>query len=243
MLHLENISIIFNKDTINQVEALKDVTLRFHEREWTYIIGGNGSGKSTLLRAINKEIIPNKGKITFSSCNPSEVLFIDQNTNKNLVLSMTVYENLVFGLRALGMHPNFRFFEQKKFREIISNKLKEFNVGLEKRIDEQVRFLSGGEKQIIVACRIMLSNPKVLLMDEFTSALDQKWAPFILNQLKQYVSENEISVLAVTHDFSQIQNVGDRIILLKNGRVVADKVEEENFNFDTQSILNLFYNE
>jgi len=243
MIELKEISVSFNENTDNEIRALSNINLVFNEREWTYIIGGNGSGKSTLLRVINKELVPNAGEVVFNDFKPDEVLFIDQNTNKNLVPSMTVYENLIFGLKDLGMRPNFNFYEQKSFRKIILNKLKEFDIGLEKRINEQVRFLSGGEKQIIVACRIMLSNPKVLLMDEFTSSLDQKWAPFILSKLKQHVLKNAITVLAVTHDFAQIKNIGDRIILLKNGRVVADKVEKDVFDFNTQSILHLFYNE
>ena len=77
-------------------------------------------------------------------------------------------------------------------------------------------------------------------MDEFTSSLDQKWAPFILEKLKKFITVNNIMVIAVTHDYSQIQNIGDRLIMLKNGKVFADK-KKENFDFTTQSILNLFY--
>lgn len=240
MLELKNICVSFNKETTNEVEALKDVNLSFTGNEWTYIIGGNGSGKSTLLRVVNKDIYPDKGEVKFGALQPKDILFIDQSTIKNLIPSMTIYENLIFALKNSGMNPNLRFFEQKKFREIVLNKLKEFNLGLEKRINEQVKFLSGGEQQIIVACRIMLSNPKVLLMDEFTSALDQKWAPFILEKLKRYVTENNIMVLAVTHDFSQIQNIGDRLILLKNGRVITDK-DKGNSDFSTNNVLKLFY--
>ena len=70
-----------------------------------------------------------------------------------------------------------------------------------------------------------------------------KMGTIYLSKLKQHVLKNAITVLAVTHDFAQIQNIGDRIILLKNGRVVADKVEKDVFDFNTQSILHLFYNE
>lgn len=244
MLELKKVSVSFNKNTENEIKALLNINLKFYEREWTYIIGGNGSGKSTLLRVINKEITPNNGEVVFNGCKPNDVLFIDQNTNNNVVSSMTVYENLIFGLKNLGMKPNLNYYEHKNFRKAVVNKLKEFDIGLERRINEQVKFLSGGEKQIIVACRIMLSNPMVLLMDEFTSALDQRWAPFILDKLKKHVVENNIVALAVTHDFSQIHKIGDRFILLKNGTIVTDNPRKENIgNFDTHSILKLFYDE
>jgi putative ABC transport system ATP-binding protein len=240
MLELKNIHISFNKNTDNEIDALNNINLEFHEHEWSYIIGGNGSGKSTLLKIINKELIPDKGEVRFNSYKPYDILFIDQNTIKNLIPSMTVYENLIFALKNHGMSPNLRLFEKKTYKEIVIGKLKEFNIGLEKRINEQVKFLSGGEQQIIVASRIMLSNPKILLMDEFTSSLDQKWAPFILEKLKKFITKNNIMVIAVTHDYSQIQNIGDRLIMLKNGRVFADK-NKDSFDFTTQSVLNLFY--
>jgi len=240
MLELKDISVCFNKQTINEVEALKKINLLFHKHEWTYIIGGNGSGKSTLLKVINRDLIPDKGEIKYNNLKPEDILFIDQTTIKNLIPSMTVYENLIFALKNSGMTPNFKFYKQKKYKKIVINKLEEFNVGIEKRINEQVKFLSGGEQQLIVACRIMLSNPKVLLMDEFTSALDQKWAPFILDKLKTYIVENNIMVLAVTHDYSQINNIGDRLIVLKNGKVIADR-RKDNFDFSTNSVLKLFY--
>lgn len=240
MLELKKIHISFNKNTVNEIDALNNINLIFRENEWTYIIGGNGSGKSTLLKVINKDLIPNKGEVIFNSFKPSDVLFVDQTTIKNLVPSMTIYENLIFALKNHGMNPNFRLFENKAFKGIVIDKLKEFNIGLDNRINEQVKFLSGGEQQIIVASRIMLSSPKILLMDEFTSSLDQKWAPFILEKLKTFIKDNNIMVIAVTHNFSQIQNNGDRLIMLKNGRVFADK-NKQHFDFTTQSVLNLFY--
>lgn len=240
MLEIKDIHITFNKNTNNAVDALKNISLRLYEHEWTYIIGGNGSGKSTLLKIVNQELIPDKGELLFNNYNPNEVLFIDQVTIKNLVASMTVYENLIFGLKKDGMYPNFKSYSQRRYRNKITGILEEFDIGLERRLNEQVKFLSGGEQQIIVASRIMLSSPKILLMDEFTSSLDQKWAPFILKKLKNFVLENNIMVLAVTHDYSQIQNVGDRLIMLRRGRIFADK-KKSDFDFSTKSVSNLFY--
>lgn len=240
MLEVKNIHVTFNKSTSNVIDALNGFSAEFRENEWVYIIGGNGSGKTTLLRIINKELIPDIGELIFDNYSPSDLLFIDQATIKNLVPSMTVYENLIFGLKDENMRPNFRFYNNQSFRKKVKAVLEEFNIGLEKRLNEQVKFLSSGEQQIIIASRIMLSNTKMLLMDEFTSSLDQRWAPFILKKLKRHALENNIMVLAVTHDYSQIKEVGDRIIMLRNGRIYADK-SREAFDFSTHSILNLFY--
>ena len=239
MLELKDISLVFNKNSNSSIEALNDINISFNEREWTYIIGGNGSGKSTLLKVINKELMPDSGEVLYNDCSMDDILLIDQVTSKNLVVTMTVYENLIFGLKKEGMLLNLNFYQQKRYRQRVLEILTCFNLGLENRLNEQVRFLSGGEQQILVAARIMLSNPKILLMDEFTSALDQKWAPFILHKLKTYVVENKIMVIAITHDYNQINNTGDRLLMLKNGKIIADK-KNNDFDFSTLSILNLF---
>lgn len=240
MIELKNINKTFNKNAENEVKALNEITIAFKPQEWSYIIGGNGSGKSTLLKIINQELTPDKGELFFNEYTKNDLFFVDQTTLKNLVPAMSIYENLIFGLRNEGIFPNLNFYTQKKYKQKIIDILKDFNLGLENRLDEQVRFLSGGEQQIIVAARILLSKSKILLMDEFTSSLDQKWAPFILQKLKKNVIANNIMVIAVTHDFSQIESIGDRIIMLKNGRIIED-VKQNTFNFTTKSILNLFY--
>ncbi|GAB1473414.1 ATP-binding cassette domain-containing protein [Bacteroidota bacterium] len=240
MIELKNINKTFNKNAENEIKALNDITIAFNPKEWSYIIGGNGSGKSTLLKIINQELTPDKGELFFNEYTKNDLFFVDQTTLKNLVPAMSIYENLIFGLRNEGIFPNLNFYMQKKYKLKIIDILKDFNLGLENRLDEQVRFLSGGEQQIIVAARILLSKSKILLMDEFTSSLDQKWAPFILQKLKKNVIANNIMVIAITHDFSQIESIGDRVIMLKNGRIIED-VKQNTFNFTTKSILNLFY--
>lgn len=240
MLKLNNISKLFNKDAENEVKALVDITIAFNPKEWTYIIGGNGSGKSTLLKIINQELAPDSGELSLNGFCRNDIFFVDQVILNNLMPAMTIFENLIFGLRDEGIVPNLFFYKQKKYKDKIVKVLKEFNLGLENRLDDQVRFLSGGEQQVIVAARIILSKSKILLMDEFTSSLDQKKAPFILQKLKNSVINNDILVIAVTHDYSQIQGVGDRVVVLKNGRIVEDK-NQNTFDFTTKSILDLFY--
>ena len=239
-VELINISKVFNKDAENEVLALDNISTEFHAGEWVYVIGGNGSGKSTLLKSIIGELKIDSGKINFNNCLPDDIVFVDQATSKNLIPSMSIYENLIFGFKNAGVLPNLKFYKQNKYKEQIINVLAEFSLGLEKRLDEQVRFLSGGEQQIIVASRILLSSPKIIFMDEFSANLDQKWAPFILKKLKEYSLNNNIITIAVTHDFSQIENIGNRLVVMRNGKIIEDK-KENTFNFTTNSILNLFY--
>lgn len=240
MIQLENISVTFNERTANPIRVLESLSLSFRKNEWTFIIGGNGSGKSTLLKIVNKNIIPNEGNITYHGLMPKDILLVDQITMNNLIPSMTIYENMVFAFSNEGKMSILNFYHSRKYKRKIIDILSLFGLGLENRLNEQVRFLSGGEQQIIVISRIMLSKPKFLLMDEFTSALDQKWGPFILDKLKSFAMENEISVLAVTHDYNQIEHTGDRVILLKNGTVFKD-VKSSDKTLTRDYILSIFY--
>lgn len=242
MIQLKNISVTFNKQALNPIEVLKSVSLSFDKNEWTFIIGGNGSGKSTLLKVINQGITPDNGSVIYRDLLPQDVLLVDQATVNNVIPAMTIYENLVFAFSYGNTTPTLRFYRSTTFKRKIMDVLSEFNLGLESRLDEQVRFLSGGEQQIIVASRIMLCKPKFLLMDEFTSALDQKWGPFILNKLKSFATDNEISIIAVTHDYNQIEPVGDRVLLLKDGLIFKDVSSSEEI-LTRNYILSIFYGE
>jgi putative ABC transport system ATP-binding protein len=249
-LILENITKTYCNGTKHHRPVLKPVSLEFKTPSWTYIIGGNGSGKTTLLKIISGDIFPDSGNVLLNGIRVNKrslyqrahsFYYIEQDTGKNLVSSMTIFENLILSLNTnVSFIPNFRLFRRKKVRQKIKNALKIFSLGLEDRLDTQVRLLSGGERQAIVAAKIMFVQPRFLLLDEFTSALDQKVAPMILKFLKSYSSEHGIAVILVTHDYSIIEETGDRVILLEDGQVKRD-YNSEHYKLTEHFILDEFH--
>ncbi|OFY31001.1 MAG: hypothetical protein A2275_15165 [Bacteroidetes bacterium RIFOXYA12_FULL_35_11] len=249
MLLLKNISVTFNKESQFQLKALSDIDIEFHSNDWTYIIGGNGSGKSTLLKIISGELKTDTGEIRLNNKTinnipfhkrADKILFIEQDITKNLVGSMTVYENLVLGSEQNVFVSEFFPYKQKKQLNKIKELLSEFGLGLENRVNQQVRFLSGGEQQVVVTARIMLRKPQIILMDEFTSALDQKIAPLIIKKIKDFVTASQISVIAVSHDYSIIKDTGDRVIILANGKITHD-ISKGMHELTEKFILDKFY--
>jgi putative tryptophan/tyrosine transport system ATP-binding protein len=244
-LNLCNISKIYNRCTV-----LSSININLNDNHWSYIVGGNGSGKTTLLKIIMGEIKPDSGKLFFdeeditktdSYRRANKFQYIEQETKNNLINSMTVYENLIFGINnGNSIFPNFKLYKKEVIKENIIKILSAFSLDLELRLNEQVRFLSGGERQSIVAAKIMLNKPKVLLLDEFTSSLDQKTAPMTLRLLKSYTSENNIAVIIVTHDYSYIEETGDRVILLDNGIIKGD-YSKDKYRLTEQFILSKFH--
>lgn len=232
LIELKKISKSFYKGSGYETRALDAVDLFFEKGKWTYIIGGNGSGKSTLLKIISGQIRPDEGKIFFQSGNITQsgdverfrwFCHVDQHIYNNLIGSMTISENIVLSPGDdASPFPAFKGYSNDACREKIFGGLKEFGLGLENKMDMQVRFLSGGEQQAVVAAKLIFLNPRVMLIDEFTSALDQKLAPVILGILKKNSKLSGNTAIIVTHDFAHIGATGERVIVLDKGRVKGD---------------------
>ena len=223
------------RKSFRQTDALRDFTLDFLRNQWYFIIGGNGSGKSTLLKVISGEIKPEKGDVNYYDLKAYQseninklsqyqrsrfMYYVDQNSADNLVGSMTIYENMAL-LNNNKFLPGLGPYKTREMTDRVKEVLWPFGLGLELRLNEQVRHLSGGERQCIVAAKVMLSNPEILLMDEFTSSLDHKISPLVMNALKDFTIKNEITVIVVTHDFSSIEKYCDKLILLESGRIAG----------------------
>ena len=223
------------RKSFRQTDALRDFTLDFLRNQWYFIIGGNGSGKTTLLKVISGEIKTEKGDVyyydlkAYQSENINKLsqyqrsrfmYYVDQNSADNLVGSMTIYENMAL-LNNNKFLPGLGPYKTREMTDRVKEVLWPFGLGLELRLNEQVRHLSGGERQCIVAAKVMLSNPEILLMDEFTSSLDHKISPLVMNALKDFTIKNEITVIVVTHDFSSIEKYCDKLILLESGRIAG----------------------
>jgi len=176
LLSLENVSKSFGL-----VRALDSISLKFISGTWTYVIGGNGSGKSTLLKVISGDYPVDSGSISFSNreayirdfhrlsmCRRSNwMMFLEQDTVRNLAPSMTIYENVILGREIHGSGWPLSGYTTTKRKEEVTSILKKFNLGLEERLHEQVRFLSGGEQQCVVIARILYHQPRILLISEY----------------------------------------------------------------------------
>lgn len=231
LLTITSISKKFHANSMHEILVLNNINFCVHEEEQVYIVGANGCGKSTLLRIIAQELSPDKGEVIFSGCSYKEIAFIEQNVNANIVSDMTIYENLLAsGILAYATPWNFSNCYNKQYEKIFFDILSPFGLGLEKRLHDKVSLLSGGQQQVIVAAQILLRKPKVILLDEFTSALDKKTGPLILTALEKLKNENKSAIIAVTHDFHLIEShhQNARVIVMANGTIKDDFSERHD---------------
>ncbi|SEW27710.1 amino acid ABC transporter ATP-binding protein [Halobacterium jilantaiense] len=216
-----------------QNHVLKDVDLSVEEREVVVVIGPSGSGKSTLLRCTNRLEEVQDGEIRLDG------------------VSLTDPETDINALRQrIGMvFQSFNLFPHKTALENISlapEKVKGTpesdakgdaddlleRVGLDGQGSSYPNQLSGGQQQRVAIARALAMNPQVMLFDEVTSALDPELVGEVLDVMRN-LAEEGMTMLVVTHEMGFAREVGDRIVLMADGKVVEKTPAEQFFEEPT----------
>ena len=250
MLQISHISKTFNPGTVNEKKALNGIDLHLDAGDFVTILGSNGAGKSTLFGAIAGSFVVDEGTIRLDGQNITSLpdykrsKFIGrlfQDPLKGTAPSMTIEENLALAyLRASEKRSPFSVVTAKDragFRE----KLAQLELGLEDRMDHPVGLLSGGQRQALTLLMATLVTPKLLLLDEHTAALDPATAEKVLALTKKIVAENHITCLMITYNIPSALSLGNRTIMMNNGRIVLELAGTERENMTTEQLLKVFH--
>lgn len=216
----------------NGVTAIQDLDLDIKKGEFVFIIGSTGCGKSTLIKMLYREEKPTSGKIIVGGINVGKlrnskvykirrkigVVFQDF----KLLPKLTVYENVAFALEIFGLPK----------REVYEKVVKVLDlVGLKNKAKQYPTHLSGGEQQRVAIARALAKNPRMLLCDEPTGALDYATGKQILKLLENTAREQKMTVIIITHN-SAIAQMADKIIKFKNGKQEEIIVNENPKSID-----------
>ena len=226
--------------SFGDLDVIKDVSFKIEEGDIFGIIGQSGAGKSTLLRCFNGLEDYQSGSIVALSkevkdLSKKELQLMQKNMgmifqNFNLLNRLTVYENIALPLKFWKMNPKDKVNDDR-IHELL--KL----VGLEDKINAKPRELSGGQKQRVAIARALVLNPKILLCDEATSALDPKITQDILSLLQKINEELNITIIVVTHQMEVVKKICNKMVFLKQGKIVASGTPEELFVSSNEDIL------
>ena len=249
MLKLENISLTFNAGTVNEKKALTDLSLHLPKGDFVTILGSNGAGKSTLFNTIAGTYTPDSGKVYLDGKDitalpdykrSKEIGRLFQDPLKGTAPNMTIEENLALAyLRANHTKSPFSMVS-KADRAEFKERLSMLNLGLEDRINQPVGLLSGGQRQALTLLMATLVTPKILLLDEHTAALDPGTAEIVLELTKKIVAENNITCLMITHNLASALALGNRTIMMADGRIVLDIGGEERKGLTVDDLLMRF---
>lgn len=229
MIKIENLSKIYQNGP-NPIHALKNISLEINRGEIFGIIGLSGAGKSTLIRCINRLEEPTEGRIVIDG---EDITHLDKRALRdirkrigmifqhfNLFSQKTVYKNIAFPLELEGL--------SKSEIEKRVNTLLDY-VGLKDKKNAYPSQLSGGQKQRVAIARALANNPKILLSDEGTSALDPKTTKSILDLLRRVRDEFGLTIVLITHQMEVIKEVCDRVAIIEDGNIIEINTVEDLF--------------
>lgn len=248
MLELLNVTKSFNAGTINEKIALNNLNLHLNPQDFVTIIGGNGAGKSTSLNMIAGVFPLDSGTIKLDGIDISKqpehkraalLGRVFQDPMRGTAAGMSIEENLAIAYRR-GKHRGLSWGITHKERTIYKEALETLDLGLETRMNSKVGLLSGGQRQALTLLMATLTNPKLLLLDEHTAALDPKTAKKVLELTKQIVEKNHLTAMMVTHNMKDAIKIGNRLIMMDAGRIIYDVSGEEKKQLQVVDLLKKF---
>ena len=245
MLKIEHISKTFNPGTVNEKQAIRDLSLNLEKGDFATIIGSNGAGKSTLFNAICGDFFTDSGVIMLDG---QDITFMPQHVRAKTIgrlyqdpmrgtaPGMTIEENLALAAGKGGWLSHVSRQEKERFHE----ELKLLDIGLEKRMTQPVGLLSGGQRQALTLLMATLQKPKLLLLDEHTAALDPKTAAKVLEITEMIVNRDHLTTMMITHNMQDAITHGNRLIMMMEGKIILDIQGEEKKKLTVRNLLDQF---
>ncbi len=248
MLELVEVTKIFNKGTPDVRTALDRLSLKIADGEFVSVIGGNGAGKSTLLNAVCGTWLTDGGKILIDGIDVTRLPEhkraaylgrVYQDPMQGTCAGMQIEENLALAARRgkkRTLAPGIRKSERAAFKERLSS----LGLGLEDRLTARVGTLSGGQRQALTLLMAAMREPKLLLLDEHTAALDPKTAATVLDITERIIKEHGLTTLMITHNMRDAISHGNRLIMMHEGKIIVDVRGEEKQRLTVEDLLEMF---
>ncbi len=223
----------------NGFRVIKNLNLKIGYSENVILIGPNGSGKSSLIEIINRNIYPvisNESKLKIFENELINLWELRKRISTvNNEIKNRINPNLkIYDLILSGLYGRYCYVQDKSERDfyMVEKIMKKMNIyDLSKK---KFHYLSDGEKQISLIARALIKKPDVLILDEPIANLDYKSKFFLIDKINE-LSKLNTKILCVTHDISMITEIYDRVLMLKDGKIIADGhqnmvINSENLN-------------
>lgn len=248
MLRLEGVSKLFNPGTLDERIALSRINLHLRQGDFVTIIGSNGAGKSTLMNVVSGSLPVDNGKIYIvdraihslpEHRRSRWISRVFQDPMAGTAPQMTIQENLAMAY-ARNKRRGLSLGITAKKRALFREQLSRLGIGLETRLNTKVGLLSGGERQALSLLMSTFTEPKILLLDEHTAALDPNRAELIIRLTQQIVEVSGLTTMMVTHNMEQAIRLGNRLIMMDKGSIILDVAAEEKQGLTVSKLLQKF---
>ncbi|QIM46965.1 ATP-binding cassette domain-containing protein [Streptococcus ruminicola] len=248
IVELKNATVQVNNGLDEVKTILDDVNLTIYEHDFLTILGGNGAGKSTLFNVIAGTLMLTSGSISILGKDvthlPAEkranyLARVFQDPKMGTAPRMTVAENLLIAKyrgEKRGLLPRKIHSFTDEFKKLVART----GNGLEKHLDTPTGLLSGGQRQALSLLMATLKRPELLLLDEHTAALDPKTSVSLMNLTDEFVTGDQLTALMITHHMEDALKYGNRLIVMKDGKIIKDLNQEEKAQMAIADYYQLF---
>ena len=248
MLKINGVYKTFHPGTVSEKKAICGLELHLKPGDFVTVIGGNGAGKSTLLNLVAGVFPADEGTITLDGINLTHMpehkraaylgrVFQDPMTGT--AATMEIHEHLALASRR-GKRRGLGWGICRAEREDYFERLKTLDLGLENRMSQKVGTLSGGQRQALTLLMATMKQPKLLLLDEHTAALDPKTAQKVLTLTQKLIEDQNLTAMMVTHNMQDAITYGNRLIMMKDGTIILDIEGEEKKHLTVEILLEKF---
>lgn len=250
MLNISDISRTFFPGTVNERRALHGLNLEMKEGDFVTVIGSNGAGKSTLLNAVSGRLAVDSGTISVDGTTVNKmsehkraryVGRVFQDPLAGTAPNLTIEENLSLAFlrgKSRGLGASMTNKRREQFKEQLTT----LELGLENRLTAKVGLLSGGQRQALSLLMAGFTQPKILLLDEHTAALDPQRAELVTTLTQKIVQQGGLTTLMVTHNMEQAIRLGNRLIMMHEGRIVYEANQATKQKLTVRDLLQEFAN-
>lgn len=248
MLELRHVFVSVNRGSQREAEILHDISLTVMPRDFITVIGTNGAGKSTLFNTIAGHIRVKSGTIlhlgqditkTSEEQRTRFLARVFQDPKLGTAPRMTVAENLLLA-EGRGQHhyltPRHLQREMPRFRQLTG----QVENGLKEKLNTATESLSGGQRQSLSFLMATIKPPDLLLLDEHTAALDPNSSQQLLDLTSKTVHSQHLTTLMITHHMDDALKYGNRLIVLKSGRIVANLNAAQKKKMTVQKLYHFF---
>lgn len=248
IVELKNATVQVNNGLDEVKTILDDVNLTIYEHDFLTILGGNGAGKSTLFNVIAGTLMLTSGSISILGQDvthlPAEkranyLARVFQDPKMGTAPRMTVAENILIAKyrgEKRGLLPRKIHSFTDEFKKLVART----GNGLEKHLDTPTGLLSGGQRQALSLLMATLKRPELLLLDEHTAALDPKTSVSLMNLTDEFVTGDQLTALMITHHMEDALKYGNRLIVMKDGKIIKDLNQDEKAQMAIADYYQLF---
>lgn len=250
MLTLTAVNKTFFPGTSNERRALRDIDLHLAPRDFVTVIGSNGAGKSTLLNIVAGSITADSGSVVVhgvdvtrdpTHARAARIARVFQDPKAGTSPHLTIEQNLAIALTR-GHRRGLRLAVPHSRRQHFRDVLAQLGLGLEDRLTTHVGLLSGGQRQALSLLMASFTHPDILLLDEHTAALDPERAELVSTLTATVVEQNELTALMVTHNMEQALSLGNRLLMMHDGAIIAELDARAKAKAKVTDLLEMFAN-